>query len=83
MFIISGSMKRKRTDFGILDIDIQGTGEGRGRSRRKLSMASSWTLKRRVGPGRWITDVFLEIGIFLDLTYCNSLKTFLQVISAD
>lgn len=39
-------MKRKRTDFGILDIDIQGTGEGRGRSRRKLTMASSWTLKR-------------------------------------
>ena len=52
MFIISDSMKRKRTDFGILDIDIQGTGEGRGRSSRKLSMASSWTLKRRVGPGR-------------------------------
>ena len=82
MFIISDSMKRKRTDFGILDIDIQGTGEGRGRSSRKLSMASSWTLKR-VGPGRWITDVFLEIGIVLDLTCCNSLETFLQVISAD
>ena len=27
MFIISDSMKRKRTDFGILDIDIQGTGK--------------------------------------------------------
>jgi len=39
--------------------------------------------KKRVGPGRWTIDIFLEIGIFLDLTYRNSLETFLQVISAE
>lgn len=38
---------------------------------------------KKKSRSRKIIDMFLEIGIFLDLTYCNSLETFLQVISAE